>query len=122
MLLCRQQAEPTEHAKCFLCKSILQQGGRGASMNNPFLCDLQDKIQPCTLRALSSPATSEPLLVQPEAVDEPWAAGHVAPVWQLDSCGEAVRPEDAELSGGSPRPLARMPGRPAAFPRQMDPV
>ena len=122
MLLCRQQAEPTEHAKRFLCKSILQQGVRGASMNNPFLCDLQDKIQPCALRALSSPATSEPLLVQPEAEDEPWAAGQVAPAWQVDACGKAVRPEDAELSGSSPTPLAPMPGRPAAFPRQMDPV
>lgn len=72
MLLCRQQAERTEHAKRFLCKSILQ-GGRGETMNNPFLCDLQDKIQPRTLRALRYPAPSEPVLLQPEAVDEPWA-------------------------------------------------
>lgn len=56
-------------------------------------------------------ATSEALLVQPEAVDGPWA-GQAA-------CGEAVLPEDPELSRGS---LAPMPGRQAPFPRQMDPV
>lgn len=91
-------------------------------MNNPFLCDLQDKIQPRTLRALRYPAPSEPVLLQPEAVDEPWAC---RTGWSFLTTGRKRGdggPKDPELSGGSPTPLAPMPGHPVAFPGQTDPV
>lgn len=95
-------------------------GGAGASMNNPFLCDLQDKTQPCTLRALGSPGSPchlttspprhlEPLLVQPEAVDEPWA-GQVAPGDCRPRAGRSASRGPGAEQRPPPRPSLRRQG------------